>query len=62
MQQCPTKWDETFDSRSIARLLAPYEVRPKRMRFGDSVVRGYERSDFLDAFSRYLALEEPRAL
>jgi Protein of unknown function (DUF3631) len=48
------QWDDTIDPRSLARLLVPYDVRPKRMRFGDAVVRGYERTDFLDAFSRYL--------
>jgi hypothetical protein len=48
-------WDDTFEARTLARLLSPYDVRPKLMRFGDAVVRGYERTDFVDAFSRYLA-------
>ncbi|MDP9332392.1 MAG: DUF3631 domain-containing protein [Actinomycetota bacterium] len=54
------QWDEAFDPRSLARLLVPYDVRPKRIRFGDVVVRGYERPYFLDAFSRYLAPEGDR--
>jgi hypothetical protein len=56
------QWDDTFDARSLARLLVSYEVRPKRMRFGDAVVRGYDRTDFLDAFNRYLAPEEEVAV
>ena len=49
------RWDETFDARTLARLLVPYDVRPKQMRCGDAVVRGYDREDLVDAFSRYLA-------
>jgi hypothetical protein len=48
-------WDDAFDTRTMAKLLRPYEVRPRLLRFGDAVVRGYERRDFDDAFSRYLA-------
>jgi hypothetical protein len=49
------QWDDTFDTRTLARLLVPYDVRPRLMRFGDAVVRGYERADLADAFGRYLA-------
>jgi len=49
------QWDETFDARILTRLFAPYDVRPKIMRFGDAIVRGYERAELIDAFGRYLA-------
>jgi putative DNA primase/helicase len=39
--------------RSLATLLSPFGVRPRQIRFGDRVVRGYHRSDFDDAWSRY---------
>jgi hypothetical protein len=52
------QWDDTIDARRLAALLVRCEVRPKRMRFGDAIVRGYGRTDFTDAFGRYLAPEE----
>jgi putative DNA primase/helicase len=39
--------------RALATLLSPFGIRPKQIRLGDRVVRGYERSDFDDAWSRY---------
>lgn len=38
----------------VARLLAPFDIRPKVMRFGDKTLAGYERCAFVDAFTRYL--------
>lgn len=38
----------------VARLLAPFGIKPKVMRFGDKTPAGYERSAFGDAFARYL--------
>jgi hypothetical protein len=38
----------------VARELTPFEIRPKLFRIGNEVLRGYEQSDFSDAFSRYL--------
>jgi hypothetical protein len=48
---------EPLASREIAALLRPYGTRPRTMRFGTKIRRGYERQQFLDAWARYL--EEP---
>jgi len=40
--------------RQIAKLLGPFEIRPKTIRVGDHTLRGYHLEDFADAFSRYL--------
>lgn len=41
----------------LARLLAPFDVRPKTIRVGDVTSKGYRREDLEDAFARYLPLE-----
>lgn len=51
---------KVLDSRNLARRLGKYEVRPKQIRFGETNTRGYDRSDLLDAWSRYLP--EPRVV
>ena len=38
----------------LAKLLSPYGIKPDALRFGDKVKRGYEQSQFIDAFERYL--------
>ncbi len=38
----------------LARLLNPFGITPKGVRFGQKTPRGYYRDDFEDAFSRYL--------
>lgn len=38
----------------IAKFLRPYGVKPKTIRVGDKTPRGYEQSQFVDAFERYL--------
>ncbi|QSX75611.1 DUF3631 domain-containing protein [Lysobacter arenosi] len=38
----------------LARLLKPYSIFPKVLRFGPSEARGYERAAFVDAWQRYL--------
>lgn len=45
-----------IDARGIARRLRPFDVRPKQIRLSDTETRkGYERSDFVDTWTRYLA-------
>jgi len=40
--------------RGLARLLRPYEIRPANLRTEIGIVKGYRRSDMVDAWSRYL--------
>ncbi len=40
--------------RGLARLLKPFGIGPKVIRFPTGTVRGYDREQFLDAWSRYL--------
>lgn len=38
---------------SLSKLLRPYAITPKQSRTGSTVVRGYERADFEEAWARY---------
>ena len=51
---CEWKGGRPLTKNSLARLLKPYSVKSKQIRFGGSNHRGYELSQFDDAFSRYL--------
>ena len=44
--------------RQLASLLAPYGIKPKTVRFGNNTPKGYEVSQFSDAFARYLVPTE----
>jgi len=44
-----------LDARGLARLLRPFKIEPHNLRMADgSVVKGYERADFEDAWATYL--------
>lgn len=43
-----------LNARHLARLLKPYDIRSKTVRFGTATAKGYEFEDFQDAFARYL--------
>jgi len=43
-----------LDARRLANYLQPYGVVSKRVRIGPAVLRGYARTDFYDAWTRYL--------
>jgi Protein of unknown function (DUF3631) len=51
-------WDDLrgkrLDARGLSKLLRPYGIKPKVIRFGEATPRGYERADFADAWRRYL--------
>jgi hypothetical protein len=46
-----------LDARGLAWRLRPYEVRPGQHRFAEVTKKGYLRSDFVDAWARYLPRE-----
>jgi hypothetical protein len=48
-----------LDSRRLARLLKPFDIRPRNLRVGDRVLKGYSRSDFTVAWQRYLPPTPP---
>ena len=45
---------KAIDSRTLARRLGKYDVKPKQLRMGERNTRGYERTDLADAWGRYL--------
>ena len=58
-----SQWGEWSHGRpltptKLARLLKPFEIGPEVMRIGASTPRGYRREQFLDAFKRYLRVED----
>jgi len=47
-----------LDTRGLARRLRPYGVRPHVIRLDNATPRGYERTDFGDAWGRYIPTPE----
>lgn len=45
-----------LSDRGLAAHLKRYDIRPRVVRIGTATPRGYHRSDFIDAWSRYLPL------
>ena len=43
-----------LDGRGLARLLKPYEIKPRTLRIGDQTAKGYLSADLRDAWDRYL--------
>ena len=48
------KKGKPITTTQIARLLKPFDIKPKVLRLPSKQARGYELEDFNDAFSRYL--------
>jgi uncharacterized protein DUF3631/DnaB helicase-like protein len=49
-------WDHSraITPTGLARLLSPFDIFPRNLRFGLSIVRGYRREWFIDSWNRYL--------
>jgi hypothetical protein len=47
-----------LDARGLARMLRPYEARPGDVHRGAEHVKGYQRADLEDAWTRYLPPDE----
>lgn len=45
---------KNLTQHQMARLLNPYGIKPKNVRYGDRTKRSYEKGQFADAFERYL--------
>ena len=43
---------KALEARGLARRLAPYKIRPKVVRIGESTPHGYDLGDFIDAWER----------
>jgi hypothetical protein len=43
-----------LDPRGLARMLRPFKIRPKKVRRGDEVRKGYHLDQFEEVFARYL--------
>jgi hypothetical protein len=52
---------EPLNPRILARLLRPYGIRAKTIRFGDATPRGYEVTAFHEAWIRYCGIEDTRS-
>ena len=51
-----------IDELWLSRQLRPYRIRPKPIRIGENVSRGYLQEDFMDCFRRYISRAEFNAL
>jgi hypothetical protein len=47
-----------LEARTLARRPRPYGIKPHVIRIGDATPRGYERTDFEDAWRRYIPTPE----
>lgn len=51
---CEWKRGKPITQNSLSRLLKPYGIRSKKIRFSEKTFRGYELEKFQDSFERYL--------
>jgi hypothetical protein len=53
-------WKElSLTQTALARMLKPFEIRPRDLRFDDGIFKGYRRTYFEDAWARYLPPPAP---
>jgi Protein of unknown function (DUF3631) len=53
------RFGRDFGARDLAKLLKPFGIRPRTIRLDDGTTpKGYHRSDFADAWERYLPSRE----
>jgi hypothetical protein len=51
--------DLPLTETALARMLKPFEIRPRDVRFDEEIFKGYRRSYFADAWARYLPPPAP---
>jgi hypothetical protein len=60
-------WDELRKGKPVteawvAQKLRPYGIKPRTIRIGEQVAKGYLEEDFLDTFRRYIPKSEVETL
>ncbi len=55
-------YGKPLSARGLAKLLEPYRVRPQHRRVGSGDMRGYFRSEFVDAWRRYLVDDDTKSV
>ena len=58
---CDWRGGKPISTHNLARLLKPYGVKPKQIKKGYQNRRGFELTDFDDAFARYLPVNYPES-
>jgi hypothetical protein len=56
-----SEWWPNTASRELAKLLRPFGIRSRKIRFASGPAQGYLGADFADAFQRYLPQEPEHA-
>jgi hypothetical protein len=51
--------DHGLTQNALADMLKPFGIRTKNCRLGKNVAKGYQKADFMDAWSRYVPEEKP---
>lgn len=59
LMESPWAAEVEMTPRKLARLLRPYDVRPRTVRVQDGRGKGYAREDLEGAFARYLPPQTP---
>ena len=53
------KQGKSITQRQLARLLAPFGIKPKLIKFSSDSARGYTFDQFADSFTRYISDVDP---
>jgi len=48
------KRGKAMTANSLSRLLKPFKIKPKDIREGNVVRKGYSKKEFMDSFERYI--------
>ena len=48
----------TITDRWLSDQLRPFDIKPRSLRLGDALAKGYLKEDFMEAFRRYIPKSE----
>ena len=58
MADVPEKGKDPINPRGLARLLKPFGIMSENLKIAQQFVKGYKRQTFIEAWIRYLPLQE----